>query len=208
MSPERLASGERGALPGERPAAARGAFVAVVGPSGAGKDTLMALAARHPGLDGRIAFARRAVTRPALAEAEDHDSLDDDGFARAEAAGRFSLVWAAHGLRYGLPRSVEDDLAAGRTVAANLSRRSLAAAAEVFGGLHVVEVTARPEVLLARLSARGRETEATIRDRLSRGAPALSASAAASRRRIDNSGDLGASVDAMVLGLNAIARGP
>ena len=57
----------------------------------------MSRAARHPALDDRIRFARRTVTREALVASEDHDSLDEAGFAGAEAAGAFSLVWAAHG---------------------------------------------------------------------------------------------------------------
>ncbi len=189
------------------PDPSRGAFVAVVGPSGAGKDTLMARAARHPALDPRIVFARRVVTRPAQADAEDHDSLDAAGFARAEAEGAFALVWAAHGLRYGLPRALCDALTEGRTVVANLSRRSLAEAAAVFGALHVLEVTASPEILLARLVARGREDEATIRDRLARQVP-MALPPDAHHRRIDNSSDLAAATEEVVRSLNACAGAP
>lgn len=184
----------------ERP----GAFVAVVGPSGAGKDTLMSGAARHPGLDTRVAFVRRVVTRTALADAEDHDSLDEAGFARAEAAGAFCLAWSAHGLRYGLPASLLKDLGRGRTVLANLSRRSLTDAARTFGALHVVEVTARPEVLLARLLARGREPETMIRDRLGRQVPVALPPSAAGHLLIDNSGDVAVAIDRIVRHLNGL----
>ena len=114
-------------------------------------------------------FARRVVTRDALVASEDHDSLDEAGFTRAEAEGAFSLAWSAHGLRYALPRSV-------------ISRISNEAASwwpicrdgrspkrcEAFGALWVVEITARPDVLLERLSARGRESRDTILARLGR----------------------------------------
>lgn len=186
------------------PERGRGALVAVVGPSGAGKDTLMSAAAGHPALDPAIRFARRVVTRQALVASEDHDSLDAAGFARAEAAGAFALVWAAHGLRYGLPRAVRDAVGAGRIVVANLSRRSLAEAAAAFGTLHVVEVTADPEVLLGRLSARGREPEATIRDRLARQVAMAVPPEAASHLRLDNSGDVGAATDRLVEHLNRL----
>ncbi len=186
------------------PEGARGAFVAVVGPSGAGKDTLMSCAAGHPALDGRILFARRVVTRAAQADAEDHDSLDEAGFARAEAEGAFALVWAAHGLRYGLPRALREALVEGRTVVANLSRRSLAEAAAAFGPLHVVELTASPEILLARLVARGREDEATIRDRLARQAP-FALPPGAHHRVIDNSGPVADATEALVGYLNRCA---
>ncbi len=187
----------------ERP---RGAFVAVVGPSGAGKDTLMSRAARHPALDPRVGFVRRVVTRAARVETEDHDSLDEAGFARAAAAGAFSLVWAAHGLRYGLPRTVRGDLAAGRTAVANLSRRSLAEAAAAFGTLHVVEVTADPEILLDRLAARGREPAAAVRDRLARQAPVALPPGTAGHWRIDNSGDLAEATGRVVDHLNGLCR--
>ena len=181
-----------------------GALVAVVGPSGAGKDTLMSRAAAHPALHPGIRFARRVVTRQALVASEDHDSLDAAGFARAEAAGAFALVWAAHGLRYGLPATVRDGILAGRIVVANLSRRSLAEAAAAFGRLHVVEVTASPDVLSARLSARGREPEATVRDRLARQVVLAVPPAAASHLRLDNSGDVAAATERLVAYLNRL----
>lgn len=181
-----------------------GSFVALVGPSGAGKDTLMSGAAVHPALDPRVRFARRTVTRAALVASEDHDSLDAAAFARAESEGAFSLVWAAHGLRYGLPGSIHAELARGAVVVANLSRRSLDDAARRFGALHVVEVTARPDILLARLSSRGREAEATILDRLRRSVP-VDPPAGADLLRIDNSGDLAASTEMLVRHLGALA---
>ena len=186
------------------PDRARGALVAVVGPSGAGKDTLMSRAAAHPALHPTIHFARRVVTRRAQVASEDHDSLDDAGFARAEASGAFALVWAAHGLRYGLPSAIRDEVAAGWVVVANLSRRSLAEAAGAFGTLHVVEVTAEPDVLLARLSARGREPEATIRDRLARQVAVAVPPEAAGHLCVDNSGDVAAATDRLVGYLNGL----
>ena len=179
-------------------------LVAIVGPSGVGKDALMTAAAGHPALDARVGFARRAVTRVALAASEDHESLDETSFARAEAAGAFSLTWAAHGLRYALPRSVAKELAEGRTMVANLSRRSLGDAVDVFGRLRIVEVTARPDVLLARLIARGREGEATIRERLAREAPVVVPRAAEGHLLLDNSGDFEASVGVLVRYLNGL----
>ena len=180
-----------------------GVLVAVVGPSGAGKDTLMSAAARHPALGGHVRFARRIVTRRAVAASEDHDSLDEAGFARAEAEGAFALVWAAHGLRYALPRSAALEVADGLTVVANLSRRALGDAASAFGRLRIVEVTARPEVLLARLVARGREGEGAIRARLERQAPVVVPEAAESHLLLDNSGDVGSATDRLVRSVSA-----
>ena len=87
---------------------------------------------------------------------------------------------------------------------ANLSRRSLAEAAETFGTLHVVEVTAPAETLFARLSTRGRESEATIRERLGRQVAMVLPSSVASHRRIDNSGDVAAATDLLVRHINGL----
>ena len=181
--------------------------MAVVGPSGAGKDTLMARAARHADLTPRVGFVRRIVTRDAAAS-EDHDSLDETAFARAQAAGAFCLSWAAHGLRYALPRSLETELRDGRTMVANLSRGALAEAAATFGALRVVEVTADPDILLRRISARGRESVAEARDRLARRSPLTLPPGAAGPLRIENSGDVEVATAAFVRHLNALSGSP
>ena len=79
----------------------QGGFVLVVGPSGAGKDTVIAGARAALEGEPRLLFPRRVVTRLA-SEWEAHDSLDEAGFRRAEAAGAFAQSWRAHGLCYGI----------------------------------------------------------------------------------------------------------
>ncbi|KQX34964.1 hypothetical protein ASD04_16435 [Devosia sp. Root436] len=164
-----------------------GTFVAVVGPSGVGKDSLIGFARARLEAGGRVTFVRRVVTRPADGGSEDHDSLDETAFAEAEAAGKFALSWDAHGLRYGLPVSLEDDLRAGRAVVANLSRGMIPALMARYPDALVVAVTADREVIAERLANRGRETEESIRQRLDRqvgdGLPV-------STVRVDNSGAL------------------
>ncbi|WP_439594833.1 phosphonate metabolism protein/1,5-bisphosphokinase (PRPP-forming) PhnN [Falsiroseomonas sp.] len=142
-------------------------LVPVVGPSGAGKDTLMAAARARLAGDARFVFARRSITRPAEAGGEDHDPLSEADFRRRQAEGGFLLWWPAHGLLYGIPRDIEARLAEGRVVVANLSRTVLAEAASRFP-LRILNITAPPAVLAARLAARGRETEADIAARLAR----------------------------------------
>lgn len=146
-----------------------GMLVAVVGPSGAGKDTLMGLARLRLGGDARFRFVQRTITRPAEAGGEAHRALDDAGFAAERAAGGFALWWAAHGLHYGIPRDIEADIAARRVVVANLSRGVLAEAAGRYR-LRVMNITAPAAVLAARLAARGREGAADIAARLARAA--------------------------------------
>lgn len=142
-----------------------GRIFAVVGPSGAGKDTLLAgVAAALPGL----VLARRVITRPAEAGGEPFEGVSDAEFASRLAAGDFALHWRAHGLTYGVPRGIEDDLAAGRDVVFNGSRQALPVAAQRFPGLIVVLVTAPVAVLAERLAGRGRETASDIGARLER----------------------------------------
>ncbi|KGJ04827.1 ribose 1,5-bisphosphokinase [Paracoccus halophilus] len=137
------------------------AHVAVVGPSGAGKDTLIAAAlAARPDLSP----LRRVITRPADSGGEDFEGVSPGEFARMRAEGRFLLDWQAHGLSYGLPR----DAFYGGPKLINLSRRILPRAAAALPGLRVIHVSARPEILAQRLAARGREDAAQIAARIAR----------------------------------------
>lgn len=150
---------------------APGTLVLVVGPSGAGKDTLMNAARRTFAGDPGVVFARRVITRPADGATEDHHPATEEAFAAAEARGEFCLTWRAHGLAYGVPTGLADDLAAGRTVILNLSRGMIPAAEALWPRVLVLNITAPPEVLAARLAARGRENAVDIAARLKREAP-------------------------------------
>jgi phosphonate metabolism protein PhnN/1,5-bisphosphokinase (PRPP-forming) len=145
-------------------------LVGVVGPSGAGKDTLMDGARAALAGDTRVIFARRVITRPAAAGGEDHQPATAAEFARRREKGDFALWWDAHGLSYGIPVSILAQAGQGRVVVANLSRGVLAEAAARFP-LLVLEITAPPELRAARLAARGRESVEDVARRLSREAP-------------------------------------
>ena len=146
-----------------------GRFVLVVGPSGAGKDTVIAGAKAACGGDPTIVFPRRLVTRPAT-EAEDHDSLSDSGFDRAVNNGMFAFWWQAHGLKYGIPRSAENDIRAGRTVVCNVSRGIIADLRTRYVRVDAVLVTAPVDILSARLSGRSRQTDGSVALRIERNA--------------------------------------
>jgi ribose 1,5-bisphosphokinase len=146
-----------------------GLFVAVVGPSGAGKDALIRGLAGRFGEAHGVFVARRVVTRSADAS-ENHDTLSESEFLAARADGRFALSWAAHGLHYGVPREIEERLAAGGVVLCNVSRGVVGEVRRRFFPNLVVLVTARPETLAARLAARGRDDRASQRQRLDRAA--------------------------------------
>ena len=108
-----------GAEPGPR--IGPGALVVVVGPSGAGKDTLIGLARTLCADDPSIVFPRRIVTRAASA-AEDHDSVTPAEFDAAIGQGAYAFWWEAHGLKYALPAAIDAQLRAGNTVVCNVSR--------------------------------------------------------------------------------------
>ena len=141
----------------------------VVGPSGAGKDALIERAKLAFAGDKRFVFARRIVTRAAMAE--DHDTLDTRAFDEAEARGAYLLSWHAHDLGYGLPIDLRSDLEQGRIVIANVSRGVILQAEALGFRVHVLHVTADPVILAARIAARGRESMAEVRARLARIAP-------------------------------------
>ena len=182
---------------------AKGALVLVVGPSGAGKDTLLKAAARELAGDSRFNFPRRVVTRTAIAELEDHDSIDPGQFRTQKLRGAYALDWDAHGLSYGVPASIDAMLVAGRIVVVNTSRKIVARAVEKYPRCLVLLVTARPEVRAARLATRGRETEAVIAARLAHeGEPPP---AGVEPMVIDNSGALDTGIAAFVTSLRRIA---
>lgn len=145
-----------------------GVFVAVAGPSGVGKDTVINYAREK--LIGRreFVFARRIITRAADANSEDHDTLDLAEFDAALKAGAFSVVWQAHGLSYALSRSIDADIAAGRVVVANISRQLIDELNGRYANFTLVVVSAHRDVIAQRLKARGRESDAEIVARLNR----------------------------------------
>ena len=146
-------------------------------------------------------FPRRVVTRQAVAALEDHDSVSEAEFAAASAAGAYALSWSAHGLSYGLPARLIDDLKAGRTVVFNSSRAMVAEAQAKFPGTRVVLVEATPEVRARRLGGRGRENEAEIAARLAREVTVALPGAI----RVDNSGPLDSGIAAFLAALRQIA---
>jgi ribose 1,5-bisphosphokinase len=153
------------------PALGPGVFVAVVGPSGGGKDTMIRYARERLAEALAVEFVRRVITRPSDASSEDHDTTDGAAFDEAEKRGAFALSWSAHGLKYGLPASVDAAIAKGRVAVANLSRGELPALRARYSNVTIVEITARPEILAERLAARGRESSGEVLTRLTRAAP-------------------------------------
>lgn len=149
-----------------------GRLVCVVGPSGAGKDSLIAWvrARLDPRADGR--FAPRLVTRSCPGGGLDR-AVTEAQFEALAATGAFALEWRAHGFRYGVPREIERWLADGATVVVNGSREHLAEARRRFPRPEAVHVTAPSLVFARRLALRAREPHAEARRRMARNGAAF-----------------------------------
>jgi ribose 1,5-bisphosphokinase len=171
------------------PEAQPGVFVALVGPSGAGKDSLLAGAREHfRGGDG-VVFVRRVITRePDIYE--DHEPATPLQFRLMQEQGAFALAWQANGLSYGLPIALAEALRQGAVVVANVSRHAVPGVRAAFPRCLVVHVTASVDVLAARLAARGRESDADQGARLARSL--LLEQAVDADIRIENNGSLAA----------------
>ncbi|MCK5930855.1 MAG: phosphonate metabolism protein/1,5-bisphosphokinase (PRPP-forming) PhnN [Fulvimarina manganoxydans] len=182
-----------------------GTLIAVVGPSGAGKDTLIRRAAERYEGDRRFVFARRVITRPADAGSEDHDTLDEATFEAWEADGRFCLTWRAHGLAYGLPAKLQTDMANGASVIANLSRRSIAQAVDLMPHVAAITVSAPREILVERILARGREDRWSAKERVARKGGSELPDGLVGHWVVDNSGTLDDAVSGFCAALEEIA---
>lgn len=146
-----------------------GRLIYLMGPSGSGKDSvLQAASAPLAELDCRI--VRRVITRSAEARGEDAHSVSVDEFAVLERSGAFAMSWRANGLHYGIPREIDDWLAAGHDVLVNGSRKYLPEARRRYPHLIAILLKVDAEVLRQRLLKRGRETLAEIEERLARNA--------------------------------------
>lgn len=142
-----------------------GRVFAIVGPSGAGKDTLLD-AARQARLD--LVIVRRYITRPESAGGEDFCGVTEAEFEARRARGDFLLHWRAHGLSYGIPQDEIELHKEGHDVLFNASRAILPQAAQLLPDLRVIRIVVPSQVLLERLLARGRESRDEIEARILR----------------------------------------
>jgi ribose 1,5-bisphosphokinase len=161
---------------GQSAAIGPGRLILVVGPSGAGKDTLLGLAKAACADDPGVVFPRRVITRQASAS-EDNEEVSADTFQAALARNEYAMHWEAHGHRYALSRAIDDEIRAGRTVVANVSRTVIAAMRHAYANVLVVSITAPPDVLAERLALRSRSSDGKLEHRLSRAVDEAAAAA-------------------------------
>ena len=146
----------------------RGRLIYVAGPSGAGKDSILAWASTRLGEGAPIMFARRTITRPTVRGGERHVPVSRAQFRTRLARGEFAMAWEANGHRYGIGEEIRVWLAQGLTVVVSGSREYLPQALREFPDLEIVHVTAPVELLRERLVTRRRERGAMIERRLRR----------------------------------------
>ena len=147
---------------------APGSIFYVVGPSGAGKDTVINLARRQCPPEAALTFAHRYITRPPDSSGENHIFLTEQEFERRENYGCFALTWQANGLRYGIGVEVDAWLQKGLNVVVSGSREHVAALRRRYPSARLIRITAPEHVLRVRLLGRGREPIDEVERRLER----------------------------------------
>lgn len=101
-----------------------GKLIWLVGPSGSGKDSLLAALREreHP----QLLVAHRYITRPFNAGSENHIALSEHEFFTRAEQHLFALSWHANNTYYGIGVEIDLWLHAGFDVVANGSRAHLA----------------------------------------------------------------------------------
>jgi ribose 1,5-bisphosphokinase len=163
-------------------------LIYIMGPSGCGKDSLMAEARLRLPAEAPVVFAHRYITRPADAGGENHVALSRAEFQIRLTRGLFALSWESHGFAYGIGREIELWMEAGLSVVMNGSRAALSRSLVAYPGLLPVLVDVPDEILRERLNVRGREDTVEIQARLARARIAVTETPALVR--FDNSGPL------------------
>ena len=143
-------------------------LIYTLGPSGAGKDSLLAWLKDRLPPNAPVHFARRVIDRAAQNTGEQHESVSADAFEQLRARDAFALHWKANGHQYGIRHSEFTAQHEPHWVLLNGSRAHLTQALERFPGLTVLHITASAEVLRARLIARQRENAVAVEARVRR----------------------------------------
>ena len=150
-------------------------LIYVVGPSGAGKDTLLSWLKSRVRTSSLLHWARRTIDRPPSTDsnAEQHESIDSIGFENLLKEGAFAMHWEANSHRYGIRFQEIAPLYQFKWVIVNGSRGYLSKAASEYPGMTILHITADQELLRKRLIDRGRESNQLIEERMRREVPII-----------------------------------
>lgn len=162
-------------------------LVYVIGPSGAGKDSVLQGLRQAWPQAAAAHWSRRTITRPVQAGGEQHEAVDASAYEQLCQANAFAMQWQANGLCYGVRHEELHPLQSGRWVFVNGSRAWLPELLSHWPWATVVHIGAAQEVLARRLAARGRESVEAVAARLARQVPVMLPAGAI---HIDNNGHL------------------
>ena len=171
-----------------------GRLIAIVGPSGSGKDTLIFKFKEKFEAD----FPTRFITRPSFPNDEKYNSVSKNTFANLKNTEQLAFHWSAHGLSYGIPASIDQSLRAGRNVIFNCSRAAINKIRKKYPVLEIISIIVPPEILKKRLIARGRESIEEIDQRLCRHIPLKIPGCI----EVDNSGTIQEGVENLIMAIN------
>jgi ribose 1,5-bisphosphokinase len=143
-------------------------LIYVMGPSGAGKDSLLDWLKNRLPPQSPIHFAKRTIDRPVQALGEQHESVDSATFERLQQAQSFAMHWHANGRQYGVRHAELEPLKQQHWLLVNGSRAYLPEALRQFDSLTVLHISASADILRARLLARQRETPEVVEARVQR----------------------------------------
>jgi len=146
------------------------ALIYMVGPSGVGKDSLLAWLLRRPYYDlpAPLHIARRSITRLEDGGTETHEPLTDKQFENLQTAGAFAMCWHANGLHYGIRHTELAPMTKGYWVLVNGSRAYVPTLRRNWPGASVLHIQAPQDVVRNRLLARGREKGEDLEARIRR----------------------------------------
>ena len=140
----------------------------VMGPSGAGKDSLLDWLKTKLPPQSPIRFAKRTIDRPLQVQGEQHESVDSATFERLQQEQSFAMHWLANGRQYGVRHAELEPLKQQQWLLVNGSRAYLPEALRQFEGMSVLHISASADILRARLLARQRETPEAVEARVQR----------------------------------------
>ena len=143
-------------------------LIYVMGPSGAGKDSLLDWLKSKLPPQSPIHFAKRTIDRPLQALGEQHESVDSATFERLQQEQSFAMHWLANGRQYGVRHAELEPLKQQHWLLVNGSRAYLPEALRQFEGMSVLHISASADILRARLLARQRETPEAVEARVQR----------------------------------------
>ncbi len=175
-----------------------GRLIAIVGPSGSGKDTLISE------LKNKIIahFPRRFITRENFPNDEESIPVTPDKFLNLLKNEQLAFHWSAHGLNYGIPININQFLSDGTDVIFNCSRAALNNISQNCPNLEIIVIDVSPSILRKRLISRGRESIKEINKRMSRKIDLMPSRAVT----IDNSKSIEEGLNNLIAAINPTMR--